>query len=267
MVVLTRAAMAKLSRQELEDYAVNQDNEIIDELILLRKQLLEKLEKMKADSQKEIELLKAESLDQMKLYDKRFEILESQIYVTRRVNEELVTRIGQIEKNSYRNSQYSRRECIEISGIPAEIDNKSLENTALEIIARSGVNVSNENVEGCHRIGKNNATILKFSRRKDCYATLKVRKEISNMKFDDINIHAKIYVNQSLCQYYKTLRWRCKKLWENDLIHSFWVYNSKIFIRINADGNMFEISHDNDIIDLFPDIDITEICDQRQNQI
>ena len=148
MVVLTRAAMAKLSRQELEDYAVNQDNEIVDELILLRKQLLENLETMKADSQKQMELLKAESLNQMKLYDKRFDILESQIHVIRRVNEELVTRIGQIEKNSYRNSQYSRRECIEISGIPADIDNKSLENTALDIIARAGVNVPNENVDG-----------------------------------------------------------------------------------------------------------------------
>ena len=49
-------------------------------------------------------------------------------------------------------------------------------------------------------------------------------------------------------------------MWENELIHSFWVYNSKLFIRITADGNMFEISHDNDIMELFPDIDINEIC-------
>ena len=221
---------------------------------------------MKADSQKQIELLKIESQNQIKLYDERFEIMESQIQVIKRVNDELVTRIGQIEKNSYRNSQYSRRKCIEISGISADIENKSLENMALEIISRAGVNVHNENVEGCHRIGRNNATILKFSRRKDCYATLKVRKEISNMKFNDINIHEKIYVNQSLCPYYKTLRWRCKKMWENELIHSFWVYNSKIFIRINANGDMFEISHENDIIDLFPDIDLTEIC-AEQNPI
>ena len=55
-------------------------------------------------------------------------------------------------------------------------------------------------------------------------------------------------------------------MWENELIHSFWVYNSKIFIRINANGDMFEISHENDIIDLFPDIDLTEIC-AEQNPI
>ena len=193
MVVFTRAAMAKLSREELEDYAVNQDNHIVDELIKLRDKLRENLETMKADSQKQIELLKIESQNQIKLYDERFEIMESQIQVIKRVNDELVTRIGQIEKNCYRNSQYSRRECIEISGIPADIENKSLENTALEIISRAGVNVHNENVEGCHRIGRNNATILKFSRRKDCYATLKVRKEISNMKFNDIKIFTRKY--------------------------------------------------------------------------
>ena len=260
MVVITRAAMAKLTRDELEEYAVKQDHEIVDELIKLRDDLRDKLDVMKTDYLKQFELMKIESLNQLKLHDARFEVMESQIQITKRVNDELVNRIGIIEKNSYRNSQYSRRECIEISGIPADVENNNLENTALEIISRAGVNVPNEDVEGCHRIGRNNATILKFSRRKDCYATLKVRKEISKIKFDDININDKIYINQSLCQYYKTLRWRCKKMWENELIHSFWVYNSKLFIRITADGNMFEISHDNDIMELFPDIDLNEIC-------
>ena len=98
MVVLTRAAMAKLTRDELEVYAVKQDHEIVDELIKLRDDLRDKLDVMKTDYLKQIELMKIESLNQLKLYDARFEIMESQIQITKRVNDELVNRIGIIEK-------------------------------------------------------------------------------------------------------------------------------------------------------------------------
>ena len=53
------------------------------------------------------------------------------------------------------NSQYSRRECLELSGIPKIIENKDLEGTVLGIFEKLGVMVDPSNAEDCHWIKSN----------------------------------------------------------------------------------------------------------------
>ena len=48
----------------------------------------------------------------------RFTKMESQLSVTRRVNDNLVKQNRILERKSAANEQYSRRECLEILGIP-----------------------------------------------------------------------------------------------------------------------------------------------------
>ena len=50
--------------------------------------------------------------------------------------------------------QYGRRNNLEITGIPDSVPQRDLENKVVDILNAIGVNVSNDDFEDCHRIGK-----------------------------------------------------------------------------------------------------------------
>ena len=63
----------------------------------------------------------------------RFTKMESLLLVTRRVNDNLVKQNLMLERKCAANEQYSRRECLGISGNPDSIPNNDLEETVLKI--------------------------------------------------------------------------------------------------------------------------------------
>ena len=67
------------------------------------------------------------------------------------------------------NSQYSRHECLEITGVPDSISNDDLEETTLKFFDKLDVTTDPSNIEDCHwlkRNGPKKVTIM-FARRKD----------------------------------------------------------------------------------------------------
>ena len=62
----------------------------------------------------------------------------------------------------------------------------------------------------------------------------------------------KIYINESLCSYYKKLWSKGKKLWDAKYILSFWVSNGSIRIKLKIE-TVSIITHDCDLRNLFPD--------------
>ena len=58
---------------------------------------------------------------------KSYNKLESDFAITKAVNESLRNQIITLERQCWSNAQYSRRETLEISGIPENIDNGELE--------------------------------------------------------------------------------------------------------------------------------------------
>ena len=53
--------------------------------------------------------------------------LESDLHISRNVNDKLSDKLTVLERKCHANEQYSRRECLEISGIPAEVGDKDIE--------------------------------------------------------------------------------------------------------------------------------------------
>ena len=59
-----------------------------------------------------------------------------------------------LEENSNSLEQHGRRNNLEITGIPDDVDDQKLEEKVIEILDKINVNVSSKDVEACHRIGK-----------------------------------------------------------------------------------------------------------------
>ena len=97
----------------------------------------------------------------------KFINFESDLEISRNVK--LVGQVTRLERKCWENEQYSRRECIEISGIPQSIRQLDLGKTVLHVIDAP---VDPQNIEACHRLksddnGRSNKVIVKFRKRKD----------------------------------------------------------------------------------------------------
>ena len=68
--------------------------------------------------------------------------LESNLQFLRNVNDKLSDKLVVLERKCHINEQYSRRECLEISGIPAEVGDKGIEEKVLEIFHAIGAPVN-----------------------------------------------------------------------------------------------------------------------------
>ena len=104
-----------------------------------------------------------------------FSKLEADIQVSRNVNSKLSERLLTMERRCYANEQYSKREYLELSGIPARGPDKDLESKALEILKEIDVAIDPTLVENCHRLpskGSSKKVIVKLNRRKHIHRIL-----------------------------------------------------------------------------------------------
>ena len=68
----------------------------------------------------------AEVLEEIRKLNSKFNILQPDLLVTKEVNSELSSRLVNMERQWWINAQYSRRECLEVVGIPSEVEQKDL---------------------------------------------------------------------------------------------------------------------------------------------
>ena len=190
---------------------------------------------------------------------KGFEQLRSDLSVTKQVNTKLKEKVVSLERQTSSNSQYSRRECLELSGIPETIENKDLERTVLGIFEKLDVMVDPNNAEDCHWIKSSKGpkkVIVKLSRRKDANKIRLLKKGLKGMNLSSLGINSTVYINDSLCTYYKMLWDKCRKLLLNKYIYSFWVTNGTFKLKTVENGRVYAITHRKDLVELFPDNEI-----------
>ena len=68
-----------------------------------------------------------EFLDEIRKFNNNFSKRKSELAVTKQVTTELAKRIVTLGRQYWVNSQYSSRECLEVVGIPRQVDDNQLE--------------------------------------------------------------------------------------------------------------------------------------------
>ena len=66
-----------------------------------------------------------------------------------------------------------------------------------------------------------------------------------------MGISSPLFINDSLCAYYKKLWAKCKKLWLNKYIYGFWVSYGSIKIKESESLLPVRITHDVDLENKF----------------
>ena len=87
-------------------------------------------------------------------FSRRFEILSSELAVSKNCNRLLSERIIQLEKNAVNNAQYHRRESIEVNPVSASISDEELEGNISKALSLTGQEVIPDDLQACHRLKK-----------------------------------------------------------------------------------------------------------------
>ena len=146
MASLTEESLNKLSKTDLVALAVNQQD---------------KVETMKSNLNEKVSNL----TEEVKNMNTNFELVKSDFSATRIENNSLNERLIALERQCWANVQYSRRECLEITGIPSSVSDKDLEEIVCKVITKAGVDLTADDIEDCHRVGSKGQTITKFGKR------------------------------------------------------------------------------------------------------
>ena len=75
-------------------------------------------------------------------FSNKYEALHSELKITQNCNSLLLERVYQLERNAVSNSQYHRRETLEINPVPSAIQDNVLEETVCQVLSLTGINVS-----------------------------------------------------------------------------------------------------------------------------
>ena len=127
-------------------------------------------------------------------------------------------RLEKIEREINLNSQYLRKDTIEISGIPSNISEDNVETEVIKILKLAKAKVGNKfpgifEIRAAHRKNRKGDVIIKFVNRKFATSALvnsNNLKDLTVYKLEDDDegeVPSKIYINQSLCREFQlTLR-------------------------------------------------------------
>ena len=200
-----------------------------------------------------------DALEEIRKFNENFVKLDSETDIVKKVNTLLKKRVIDMKRQCWANAQYSRREFLEVAGIPRDVSNDNLESKVFEGFSKVGSEMLSRDIGACHRLTKNDRVIVKFLRRKDCDQVLSAKRDLQKIKLEDIGLRGSnsIFINPSLCPYYRMLWSKSKRLLDLGKINNFYVSSGKIKIRIQENSKPLSITHVEDFKKYFPDVDLT----------
>ena len=155
--------------------------------------------------------------------------------------------------------------------------NNLLEEHVLLIFSKIGVSIDELDIVACYRLGSTDRTIIKLLNRKHAVKLLENKNKLKyvdfyensseencnkNLSSDQVSVSEqvkdrknfsikklKLFLNQSLCPYYRLLYGRVKELARDNLIDSFWISNGTIKMKELSESQPVSITHLTDLED------------------
>lgn len=169
-------------------------------------------------------------------------------------NKSLKQQVLFLEERLVEVEQYSRRNAVEIYGVPEGKNEDTLE-TVKKVGVALNMIIENDMVDACHRLYKKPGTegpagiIVKFVRRvnkEEMIRKRKVKRDLSTRHLD-LPMDKQIYINESLCPTKRRLL-ALARVKKKDLGYAFlWVRNGKILMRKKEGERVKEIVSQQDL--------------------
>lgn len=176
----------------------------------------------------------------------------------KRENSTLKCKVDDLEARVEDLESYSRRNCLEIQGIPEEDDEN-----VVEIIKNVGkalkMTIQDQMIDACHRIGRRNdkerprGIIVKFVRRMDKEQLMNQRKEKKRdftTRHLNLPMDLPIYLNDSLSPTKRKLLARTRQIRREKGYKYLWLRNGHILLRKEEGTSVVEVRTQADLSEL-----------------
>ena len=183
----------------------------------------------------------------------KYDNVNSELQQSKKFNSHLLIRIIiQLERNAVTNSQYSRRETIELNPVPADITEDVLEENICKALSLTGVNVVPNDLHACHRMKRTDRVIVKFKCRKQKNSVMYKRKNLGNksQELNNLKFSGRLFVSESMSHENQQLAYKCRQLKSARKIHSTWFFNNVVNLKLTEHGRIYKIFHVTDIENL-----------------
>ena len=153
-----------------------------------------------------------------------------------------------LEKASNKQDQYTRRNNLEILGIPVDVKDEQLEQKVIDIFSHLNINISKPDIEECHRLGKSN-TFVRFVSRKVWKDALKEKFEVNrhiNYSKCGFKMQNKLFACENLTPYNQRYAWMCRELKRAKKSHNFWSNKGIIKFRRTMNERSTSVDHESE---------------------
>ena len=154
-----------------------------------------------------------------------FEVISSDLAITRNCNRLLTERFVQLERNAVTNVQYHRRELVEVTPVHPSISDEDFELNICKSLSLTGHEVKQNDSQAYHRLKKKKLVIVKFKCRKLKQKVLVNQKNRRNKSEDlrQLKFSGKLFISESMCHENHQLAYKCPQLKNAGKIHSVWL--------------------------------------------
>ena len=150
-------------------------------------------------------------------------------------NQELRERVDLLERKCDQAEQYSRRNCLRISGVK-ELPLESTDDIVMKMAADIGSSIELADIDRCHRVGNPNKMgtrhrdiIVKFATYRSRQNFYKLRTKLKDSG------HNGEFVNEDLTRYRSSLLFESRKLTKLELAKGAWTSDGNILVKDNDD--------------------------------
>ena len=200
----------------------------------------------------------------MSIKDSIIDALKEENFRLQQKVQHLEKKLSDIEIAENKLEQYTRRNNIEIQGIPSSVHDNLLEDKVVDIFSQLNITISKSDIEDCHRLGKANPknTIVRFVNRKFCNIALEKKKQLMSLNKTELGFKPDValYISENLTPFNQHLAWQCRELKRARLIHSFvisfhncWSSKGVVKIRHTMNERALSIDSEKDLTVLYPD--------------
>ena len=153
--------------------------------------------------------------------------------------------------------QYSRRDCLEINGIPQNTD-ENTDDIVVAIAKKVGLNITANDISTSHRLGKPGQygknvypnIIVKFTSRKtrDLFYSKKKQLLSANTQSSSFqSSNSTIYLNESLTTKNKKIFNACRMFKRNNKWKVVWTKNGITYLKKDKNANTIKILSEDDL--------------------
>ena len=123
------------------------------------------------------------------------------------------------------------------------------------------MDVKSDDIEACHRIGKNRSsskkTIVRFSNRKFVKQALYYMKKLKSIDKSTLGLTNDVFINENLTPMNNRIAYNCRKLKRLNLISKTYTVNGMVYLISNniKRGRPVKVLHMQTLLNLFPDVE------------